>query len=312
MASFKGKFFALVMRNRHLLKGKLKPEVITKESSIIEMRANIHKSAMKMARKTSGVNVTPADYAGLYAEWLTPDGAPDDTVILYFHGGGFVSGNAEDHRNIVSKLVKRVSVKALVFDYRLAPEHPFPAAMNDSVEIYKWILEKGYAPENIIFAGDSAGAGLQFSCLLKLKELGIALPKAVIAMSPCVDMTISGESHVTRLEDDPCTPIGSTETWLGYYVGDGDPKDPLMSPVFADLSGLPPMMIQVGDHETLLSDSLTLAKNAEKTGVDVTLHVWDEMFHCFPLLSPMFKEALHAMDEINDFIWKHIKLSRKV
>lgn len=306
MVSFKGKFFSFVLRNRHLLKGKLKQEIITKESSILDLRESMQQSAKRMSRIADDVVITPASFKYFYAEWLETKECLDDWVILYFHGGGFVSGNAEAHRNLVSKFVKKVGIKTLVFDYRLAPEHPFPAAMEDSVAIYQWLLEEGYRSERIFFAGDSAGAGLEFSCLLKLKALGVKLPKAVVAISPCVDMTISGESHKTRLKQDPCTPRGSTETWLGYYVGDGDPTNPFMSPVFADLTGLPPVMIQVGDHETLLSDSQNLAKKAEESGVKVTLHVWEGLFHCFPLLSPLFKEASLAMDEIDSFFKKHM------
>lgn len=302
MTSFKGRFFSFVMRNRHLLKGQLKPQVVTFESSISDMRADIHRSAQKMAKLPPGVVTQVAEFKPFYAEWVIPDGCKENYMILYFHGGGFVSGNAVDHRNLVAKFTQFLGAKSLVFDYSLAPENPFPAGVNDSVTIYQWVLSQGYLPEHILFAGDSAGAGLQMSCLLKLKELGLPLPAGVVAMSPCVDMTISGESHKTRLKADPCTPKGSTETWLSYYIGDGDPADPIMSPLFGDLSGLPPMIIQVGDHETLLSDSTRFAEKAHKAGVDVTLHVWEGMFHCFPLLAPMFREANEAMVEIRDFV----------
>jgi len=308
MTSFKGRFFSFVMRNRHLLKGQWRAPVITTESSIEEMRADIHRSAQKMAKLPECVIFHQTDFKPFYAEWVIPEGCPEDHMILYFHGGGFVSGNAEDHRNLVANFTKFLSTKSLVFDYSLAPEKPYPAGVNDSVDIYQWVLSQGYLPANILFAGDSAGAGLQMSCLLKLKALGLPLPAGVVAMSPCVDMTLSGESHRTRLKEDPCTPKGSTETWIGYYIGEGDPTDPIMSPLLGDLSGLPPMIIQVGDHETLLSDSTRFAEKAHQAGVDVTLHVWQGMFHCFPLLAPMFREASEAMVEIRDFVqyvWNH-------
>ena len=222
--------------------------------------------------------------------------------MLYFHGGGFVMGSAKSHRNIVGNFVKRLGIKALVFDYRLAPEHPAPAAVDDAVEIYSWLLNEGYKPENIAFVGDSAGGGIELATLIKCKDTGLRMPAVCAAFSPCTDMTLSGESHKTRLKADPCTPKGANETYIGYYVGQGDPTHPYISPLFADLQGLPPIMIQVGDDETLLDDSIRFAEKAKHAGVEIQIKVWKGMFHCFPLLAPMFTEATEALKETCDFI----------
>lgn len=309
--SIKGRMFHILLRNRHLLKGKLHAEVIDQNTSIEALRRDSDATAAKITRLPAGVRFETSDYPDCYAEWALPEGSTSDNLeepmLLYFHGGGFVMGNARSHRNLVSGFVKRLGLKALVFDYRLAPEHPAPAAANDSAAVYRWLLSKGYQPERIIFAGDSAGGGVELATLLKLKDEGTTLPRACVAFSPCTDMTISGESHRTRVKADPCTPEGMTETYLGYYVGDGDPKHPYASPLFGDLAGLPPLMIQVGDDETLLDDSTRFAQKAKEAGVAVQLHIWKGMFHCFPLLAPMFREATEALDEVCAFIHDQLK-----
>lgn len=260
-----------------------------------------------MVKPTDGVSFQIAENAPVYAEWVKPQGCNEKDIILYFHGGGFVMGNALSHRGIVGSFVKRLGIQALVFDYRLAPEYPAPAAAYDGAAVYHYVLKMGYQPKHIVFAGDSAGGGIALSTLLKLKDDGAPLPAACVVFSPCTDATLSGDSHKTRLRADPCTPKGANETYLGYYVGDGDAKHPYASPLFGELKGLPPLMIQVGDAETLLDDSVRFAKKAEEAKVEVRLHVWDGLFHCFPLLAPMFREATQAMDEVYEFI--HNKLS---
>lgn len=206
--------------------------------------------------------------------------------------------------------MKRLGVKALTFDYSLAPEKPAPAAVEDSAAIYSWLLQEGYDPQNIVFAGDSAGGGLAIATLLKLKDEGIPLPAACVAFSPCVDMTMSGESYRTRAKADPCTPEGMAETYFSYYVGDGNPKHPYCSPLFGDLTGLPPIMIQVGNDEVLRDESVLFAQKAQEAGVKVELKVWKGMFHCFPLLAPLFREATEALDEVCEFIRYNLKTSQ--
>ncbi len=249
--SIKGRMMHIMLRYRYFLKGKLKREVIDKSTSIDQLRRDCDKSAARLVKMPDGITFIKLDYKLFYAEWVVPAGADENKIILYSHGGGFVMGNAKSHRGIVSGFVKHLGIKALVFDYSLAPENPAPAAVNDSAAIYCWLLQQGYKPENIVFAGDFAGGGIEFGTLLKLRNDKIPLPAACVAFSPCVDMTMSGESHRTRVKADPCIPKGMTETYFDYYVGDGDPKHPYASPLFGNLAGLSPIMIQVGNNETL-------------------------------------------------------------
>lgn len=307
MISFKARLMRAFMRNRHLMKGKLRPQTIDRNTSIEKLRNDTQEAAKRLVKPTAGVSFHPAEGAPVFAEWAEPQGIETKNMVLYFHGGGFVMGSAVSHRGIVGNFVKRLGIKALTFDYRLALEYPAPAAASDGAAMYRYALDLGYSPERIVFAGDSAGGGIALSALLKLKDEGAPMPAACVVFSPCTDATLSGESHQTRLRADPCTPKGANETYLGYYVGGGDAKHPYASPLFGELQGLPPLMIQVGDAETLLDDSVRFAKKAEQAGVEVHLHVWDGLFHCFPLLAPMFPEATQAMDEVYRFV--HEKLA---
>ncbi|MEL7654659.1 MAG: alpha/beta hydrolase [Bacillota bacterium] len=305
--SFKGKMMHVMMRNRHLLKGRIRREVIDKNTSIERLRFECNDAAERLAKMPDGISIEKAGYLPVYAEWIIPEGADEKKAILYFHGGGFVMGNVKSHRCIVGNFVKMVGYKALLFDYHLAPEFPAPAAVDDSAAIYIWMLEQGYQPENIIFAGDSAGGGIEIAAMLKLKDDDIPLPAACVAFSPSLDMTISGESHRTRAKADPCTPKGMTETYYDYYVGNGDPKHPYASPLFGDLSGLPPIMIHVGNDEVMRDDSTRFGEKADSCGVKIQVKVWKGMFHCFPLLAPMFSEATEAMKQVSAFIRRHME-----
>lgn len=305
--SIKAKMMHVMLKYRHLFKGRLWPDVIDKNTSIEKLRRDCDESAARFFKPIDGISYRESDYSDFYAEWVEIKDAPKDKAVLYFHGGGFVMGNARSHRNIVGNFVKYLGINALVFDYRLAPEHPAQAAVNDSAAIYSWLLKQGYQPENIVFAGDSAGGGIALAALLKCKDDGIPLPGVCAVFSPCTDMTISGESHITRVKADPCTPKGANETYLGYYIGEGDRKHSYASPLFGALSGLPPTIIQVGDNETLRDDSTRFAQKAKDAGVEIQIKVWKNMFHCFPLLAPMFPEATAALEEVCQFIWNHLK-----
>lgn len=305
--SIKAKMMYITIKYRHLFKGQLLPEVIDKNTSIEKQRQDCDETAERFFKPIKGISFKASDYREFYAEWVEIENAPEEKAVLYFHGGGFVMGNARSHRNIVGNFVKHLGIKALVFDYRLAPEHPAPAAVNDSAAIYCWLLEQGFKPENIAFAGDSAGGGIALATLLKCRDDGIPLPGVCAVFSPCTDMTISGESHKTREKSDPCTPKGANETYTGYYVGDGNPRHPYASPLFGDLTGLPPIIIQVGNNETLRDDSTCYAKKAKESGVDIQFKIWKGMFHSFPLLAPMFPEASEALEEVCQFIRKKLE-----
>ena len=262
---------------------------------------NAMRAIMVEAQAPAGATCTPVEAGGVSAEWSVADGAAEDKVILYVHGGGYVMGSAGSHRDMTSRLSKASGARVLSLNYRLAPEHPFPAPVDDTVAAYKWLLAQGISPSNIAVAGDSAGGGLAFGALLAIRDAGEPLPAAGIGISPWVDMEGTGESMTTRAAVDP---VVQKEGLLGMaklYLGDADPKNPLAAPLHGNLAGLPPLFIQVGDSETLLDDSNRITERARKAGVDVTLKVWDEMPHVWHLFAPILPEGQQAIDEIGAF-----------
>ena len=248
-----------------------------------------------------GVTCTPVEAGGVSAEWSVAAGVDEAKVVLYVHGGGYVMGSAGSHRDVTGRLSEASGARVLSLNYRLAPEHPFPAPVDDAVAAYRWLLAQGISPGNIAVAGDSAGGGLAIATLLALRDAGEPLPAAGIGISPWVDMEGTGESMTTRAAVDP---VVQKEGLLGMaklYLGDADPKNPLAAPLHANLAGLPPLLLQVGDAETLLDDSTRLAERARAAGVDVTLKVWDEMPHVWHLFAPILPEGRQAIDEIGSF-----------
>lgn len=315
MSSLKSKLVIFMIRNSHLLKGQLKREVITRETSTIELRNKFEEGAKKFGSIPEGIVASPVIIPGLpeglSAEWIHPAGSsvspnPADKAIFYTHGGGYVSGNCADHRMHVAKFVKASGIPALLYDYRLAPEHPFPAAMEDTLTAYRWLLDQGVAPSNIIIVGESAGGGLCLASLLAIRDEHLPLPAAGVALSPWTDLTCSGESYRKNAMRDIST-LGSWDVWGGNYLGKNDPQNPWISPLYGDLHGLPPILIEVGDAEILLDDSVQFAEKARQAGVEITLHVWNDMVHCFPLLAPMFPEATRAWEETIGYIQEKLK-----
>jgi epsilon-lactone hydrolase len=316
MSSLKSKFIIFTVQNRHLLKLRFKREMITPETSTVQFRKELADGAKKLGAIPADIQITPATIPGLpdglFAEWIHPAGSSDmpcasDHAIFYTHGGGYISGNCVDHRMHVAKLVQATGVGALLYDYRLAPEHPFPAAMEDTLASYRWLLDQGVSPANIIIVGESAGGGLCLASLLAIRDEGLPLPAAGVALSPWTDLKCTGESYRTNAMRDIST-LGSSEVWSRYYTGPNDPGHPWISPLYGDLQGLPPILIQVGDHEILLDDSLSFAEKAKNVGVDIELHVWEGMVHCFPLFAPMFPEATQAWEETITYIQNHLRV----
>lgn len=203
-----------------------------------------------------------------------------------------------------AKFANECQVKSLVFDDRLAPEHPFPAALDDCISAYKWLLNQGYKPNNIIVGGESAGASLTLSLLLALKAGNIVLPKAAFSISPITDLSCSAKSFEYNAKND-VAPKGSWTVWTNMYISGNDSRNPLLSPQFGNYEGIPPLYICVGTHEIHFDDCMNVAKVAEQYGVDVTLRKWDKMIHAFPLLSPLFPEARKAFREICEFVKFH-------
>ena len=239
---------------------------------------------------------------GVPAEWLSVRGEDARVAILYLHGGGYVIGSPRSHRHLAAAIAVAADAAALLPDYRLAPEHPFPAAVDDAVASYRWLLEKNVAPERIVIAGDSAGGGLTVATLLALREGGLPKPAAGVCISPWVDLTCSLASHTTRQAVDPIVSREAIGKMAVAYLGGTDPTAPLVSPLYADLRALPPLLIHVGDDEVLLDDSVQLAEKARAAGVDVTLEVWPHMIHVWHWFFPMLDDGQQAIDRIGDFI----------
>jgi acetyl esterase/lipase len=229
---------------------------------------------------------------GVSGERLIPKGSDERRAILYHHGGGHTFGSPRSHRHLVGRLAEAAGVIGFNMFYRLAPEHPYPAGLDDAVCNYRFLLENGFAPEHIVVAGESAGGNLTAALLLKLRELRLPLPAGAYLLSPWLDMTQSGEAYEARAPHDPMLTQDALENCATAYCLAGVSRiDPFVSPMKADLSGLPPLLIQVGTDELLLSDSLEFARNAALEGVDVQLQVWRGMVHAWPLFHPTLPTA---------------------
>jgi len=249
-----------------------------------------------------GVSSTPVDAGGIAGEWITAPGAGEEQTIYWLHGGGYCIGSINTHRALLAGISAASGARALAIDYRLAPEHPFPAAVEDAVGGYLWLLSSGVDPSQITIGGDSAGGGLTMAMLVALKEGGKPLPAAAVCISPWTDMTMTGESLVSKAEADPMITNDGIARVRDAYVGASDPRSPLASPIYADLSGLPPLLIQVGENEVLLDDSTRLAERAEAAGVDVTLEVWPDMIHVWHFFAAMLPEGQQAIERIGAWV----------
>jgi acetyl esterase/lipase len=253
-----------------------------------------------------GATVEVIDANGVPAEFVRADGAPTDAALLYLHGGGYCIGSIKSHRGLAAQLSRKAQMSVLLIDYRLAPEHPHPAAVNDATSAYRFLLSNGFTAQRLAIAGDSAGGGLTVTTLLSLRDEQIALPAAAVAISPWTDMSCTSESFTTRAENDPMVTERGLKRMADWFLAGQDPRDPLVSPLHADLSGLPPLLVHVGDHEVLLDDAVEIARRAREAGVDVTLEVFPEMIHVFHAFVGVVPEADAALDEVARFLREHI------
>jgi acetyl esterase/lipase len=239
---------------------------------------------------------------GVTAEWIAAPGAATDRVILYLHGGGYVLGSINTHRAMISRIARASNARALAIDYRLAPEHPFPAAVEDATAAYRWLLANGYKPGRVVIAGDSAGGGLTLAALLAIRDAKLPMPAGAVPISPWTDLEGTGESIRTRAAKDVMVTQDNLASSARQYYGTHDPKDPLVSPVHANFRGLPPMLIHVGDAEILLDDATRVAARAKAAGVQVDLEVWDEMPHVWHVFAKILPEGQQAIDKIGKFV----------
>jgi len=253
----------------------------------------------------SDASFEAVDAAGVPVEWVATKASKSLPVILFFHGGGYCIGSAQTHRDLVSRLCTASGARALSVDYRLAPENPFPAAVDDGVAAYRWLRGQGVPARSIVIAGDSAGGGLALATLLALKEAGDELPAGGVCMSPVTDHAKEGESMRTKVDLDPMVHPTSSTAYSQMYLAGGDARAPLASPLYADLKGLPPLLILVGTWEVLLDDSTRFAEKAKASGVPVELEVWNEMIHIWPYFAAILPEGRQAIERMGTFIKQH-------
>lgn len=269
--------------------------------SLEKKREQQAKNARFMNRPDTEITITPTQANSVVATWIRPENAPQNKVVLYLHGGGYVLGGLESHQMLCSSLAKRAGLNLLLPEYRLAPEHPFPAALEDASQTYVWLLQQNYKPENIFIAGDSAGGGLVVATALHLRQNGILLPAAIICISPWVDLTFKGQSHQTQANTEVLLRADELQAWAQFYTASHSPTNPLISPIYADLRGLPPLLIQVGSNEILLDDARKLAEKAQAEGVNVSLNIWPGMWHVWHSVGDFMPESRQAFDEIARF-----------
>ena len=260
----------------------------------------------------AGVTVTAAALGGVPTAEITIDGIEPRHVVLYFHGGVYVMGDAFQAAGLAAQVGRRTGAKVISVDYRLAPEHPYPAAADDALAAYQALLLGGTAPSDIAFAGESAGGGLAVATLVNARDHGLALPAAAFVMSPYADLTLSGATMETKREADPLFTPQAFPARVADYTSGHDPALGLISPVFADLSGLPPLIIQAGSHELLLDDAIRLARQAATADVQVTLDITPGVPHVFQAYYPILDEAAAALDRAGQLLSAHLASAERV
>jgi epsilon-lactone hydrolase len=273
----------------------------------VEIQRQEWEAAVEVVNQTLRATIEPVDLDGIPGEWVRYEATTGEGVILHLHGGGFNAGSCKTHRAMAAHLAQASSVPVLTVDYRLAPEYPCPAAIEDGVKAYRWLLHNSFSGQQIVLGGDSAGGGLVLAALVKIRDEDLPLPAGAFLISPWVDLAMAGESMLTHAHLDPLTSYEDLYWAAQLYLGQADPKDPLASPLYADLQGLSPLLIHVGEHEVLVSDSLRLAEKAQAAGVEFQLEVWEEMWHVWHGWGPDLPEAIEAIGRIGEFVRQKIQ-----
>lgn len=270
----------------------------------LEERRRAMDATLEVFGVPEGVEVSETELAGMKTDRIVPAGKTPQGRFLYFHGGGYVLGSPRSHRHMTALLALKTGRELVVPDYRLAPEHVFPAAVEDGLAAYRALLDEGHAPGEIVLGGDSAGGGLTLAVLLKARDEGLPMPAAACLISPWVDLKCNSGAYESRADADPMIDQSGIADMAALYLGGAPAGEPLASPLFADLTGLPPLFIQVGDAEVLLDDSRLLAERAKAAGVDAMLDVWPEMIHVWHAYYPMLPEGARALDDIAAYLAK--------
>jgi acetyl esterase/lipase len=274
---------------------------LAQEAAWAEQRAALE-NLTRMAPPVADVACTPVDADGVPAEWVAASAARADHAVLYLHGGGYCVGSINTHRQLAGDLSRAAGARVLLIDYRLGPEHAFPAAVDDATRAYRFLLGAGVRPRQSAIAGDSAGGGLTVAALLALRDADAPLPAAGVCLSPWLDLTQSGASMHGKAAVDPMVQRDRLQRMADAYLAGADPRTPLASPLFADLTGLPPLLIHVGTAETLLDDSTRFAERAGAAGVTVTLDVWDDMIHVWHAFASVLPEGREAIEHVGAFL----------
>lgn len=281
------------------LKALLRDKALPAETSIEQRRALMEKLAFRVA---ADIAVESINITGRHAEWVRAPGVDDARVLLYLHGGGYVMGSPNTHRALAGELSRAAAAAVLLPDYRLAPEAPFPAAVDDAVAVYAWLLAQGHQPSHLAIAGDSAGGGLTVATLIALRDQAVPQPRCAVCLSPWSDLNCSNASYQTRAAADPMITTADITMMAAAYLKGADPKSPLASPNRADLSGLPPLLIHVGRDELLLDDAVVLHEAARSAGVTSTLEIWDDMIHVWHAFHPMLPEGRQGIARIGEYL----------
>jgi phosphinothricin tripeptide acetyl hydrolase len=256
---------------------------------------------------TEGFEAVPAVVGGIKGEWVRGKHVKrNDAAVLYLHGGGYAIGSPKSHRHLVGLLSIESGLPVFSADYRLAPENPFPAAVDDGVAAYKGLLDSGIAPDHLAISGDSAGGGLTVATLVAARDRGLPMPACALPISPWADLSQGGESFRARAARDPIVKKEGVDVMAAAYLGGADAKTPLASPLFANLKGLPPMLIQVGSEEALHSDSVALAGKLEAAGVEVSLESWGGMVHVWHIFHPILSEGRDAIARMGAYLKRRI------
>lgn len=272
-----------------------------------KLRQVVNSASRHIPAPPSDIDFREENINNLACLWVKALGSEPSKIILYLHGGGYIFCSAfTTHRDLLWRLSHASKCRVIAPDYRLAPENPYPAAIDDAVGIYNWLLEKGYKPENIAIAGDSAGGGLTYGTTLKIRDIGLPLPACTVAMSPWTDLAVTGESVITNLNRDVLIPGAGLSEGARYYLNGVDPKTPYASPLYGDHTGMPPTLIQVSAEEVLLDDSRRLAAKYKALGIPVELEIWQGQPHVWQSLSMFIPEGRAAIKKIGEYLRRHL------
>ncbi len=279
----------------------------------LKLRKFVDAAASRAPNPPENIDIKEETVNGMSCLWIKALGSEPEKIILYLHGGGYIFCSIHTtHKDMLWRLSAASKCRVFAIDYRLAPENPYPAAVDDAVSAYQWLLDQGYKPENIAVAGDSAGGGLTYGSVLKIKDMGLPVPACTVTMSPWTDLAVTGESIITNLKRDVLIPGDGLTEGADYYLNGADPRTPYASPLYGDHSGMPPTLIQVSSDEVLLDDSRRLAALYKSLDIPVEIEVWEGLPHVWQSLALMIPEGKAAIKKIGEYLRKHLHVDDRL